>query len=172
LVENSSNSSLAKAMKSVLMDDLKDQYNDVMGSINKACFLDPRFKALPFMTNSDKNCIATSVEEAQEFTNDNNTSFDSTSTINLTYDNGPPPPKKVMKGLMSLLDDVVNSKYQVDKDAPISESDRMKAEVEREMKVVTPCVVEKKSEALFTVSSVSQKISLCPSQFCSIRTCI
>ena len=32
-----------------------------------------------------------------------------TSTINLTDDYGPPPPKKVKKGLMSLLDDVVNS---------------------------------------------------------------
>jgi len=53
-----------------------------------------------------------------------------TSTINLTVDDGPPPPKK---GLMSLLDDVVNPKSGVDEDASLSESDRMKADVEREM---------------------------------------
>ena len=39
-----------------------------------------------------------------------------TSTINLTDDDGPPPPKKAKKDLMSLLDDVVNSKSRVERE--------------------------------------------------------
>ena len=136
LVENSSDSLLAKTMKEIMMGDLKDRYDDVMSLINKACFLDPRFKALAFMTDSDKSFTIASVEdEAQELNDDDITSLDttSTSTINLTDDDdAPPPPKKAKKGLMSLLDDVVNSKSQ-DEGAPLSDSERIKAEVEREM---------------------------------------
>ena len=135
LVENSSDSSLAKTMKKIMMGDLKDRYNDVMSLINKACFLDPRFKALAFMADSDKSfTIASMEEEAQVLNDDDSTSLDtSTSTINLTDDDdAPPPSKKAKKGLMSLLDDVVNSKSQ-DEGAPLSDSERIKAEVEREM---------------------------------------
>ena len=126
LVENSSDSSLAKTMKKIMMGDLKDRYNDVMSLINKACFLDPRFKALAFMTDDDST-----------------TSLDtSTSTINLTdNDDVPPPSKKAKKGLMSLLDDVVNSKSQ-DKAAQLSDSERIKAEVEREMSNYTAIEID------------------------------
>ena len=87
------------------------------------------------MTDSDKSFTITSVEEeAQELNDDDSNSLDtSTSTINLTDDDdAPPPSKKAKKGLMSLLDDVVNSKSQ-DEGAPLSDSERIKAEVEREM---------------------------------------
>ena len=115
-------------MKKITMGDLKDRYDDIMSLINKACFLDPRFKALAFMTDSDKSFTIASVdEEAQELNDDDSTSLDtSTSTINLTDDDdAPPPSKKAKKGLMSLLDDVVNSKSQ-DEAAPLSDSERIK----------------------------------------------
>ena len=41
--------------------------------------------------------------------------------------------KKLRKAWSSLLDDVVNSKFRADEVASLSGSDRMKADVEREM---------------------------------------
>jgi len=132
LVEKSSDSSLAKTMKNILLGDLKNRYDDVMSLINKACFLDPRFKGLAFMTDSDKSFTIASVEEEAQELSSLESLDTSASTISLTDDDAPPPSKKAKKGLMSLLDDVVNSKSQ-DEAATLSGSERIKAEVEREM---------------------------------------
>ena len=106
-------------MKKILMADLKDCYDEeLLSLISKACFLDPRFKALAFMTESDRSCIAISIkEEAQDLSNDHfNTSLNvSTSTVNLiTDDEDASPPKKTQKSLMSFLNDVVCFKSQDD----------------------------------------------------------
>jgi len=66
LVEKSSDSSVVKTMKNILLGDLKNHYDDATSLINKACFLDPRFKALAFMIDSDKNFTIASVEEEEQ----------------------------------------------------------------------------------------------------------
>ena len=103
LTDSSSDSPLVKAIKKTLMADLKDHYSEmeVMSLINKACSLDPRFKSLAFLAESDKKGIINIVEkEAQELTD----------TISNANDHDQLPPTKKPKGLMSLLDDVVNCK--------------------------------------------------------------
>ena len=99
MIEKPSDSSLAKEIKKILMIDLKDRYDNIMSLINKACFLDPRFKALVFMADSDKSCTIASVkEEAQMQNNDSTSSNTSTNTVNLSDDDdGPPSPKKPQK---------------------------------------------------------------------------
>ena len=61
LIENVSDSSIAKEMKKILMADLKEHSDE--GLLNWACFLDPRFKALAFMAESDESCVAISIKE-------------------------------------------------------------------------------------------------------------
>jgi len=88
------------------------------------------------MADSDKSCTIASVkEEAQKQSNDSIRANTSTSTVNLSDDDdAPPSPKKAKKGLMSLLNGVVNSKAQNDDVALLSDTERKKAEVEREVK--------------------------------------
>ena len=50
-------------------------YDNIMSLINKACFLDPRFKALVFMADSDKSCTISLVKEEAQIQNDDSTSF-------------------------------------------------------------------------------------------------
>jgi len=99
-------------MKNILLGDLKNRYDDVMSLINKACFLDLRFKTLAFMTDSDKNFTIVSVQEEAQELSILESLDSSTSTISLTDDDAPPPSKNGKKGLMFLLDDAVNSKSQ------------------------------------------------------------
>ena len=121
LVERSSDSPLAKTIKKILMADLKDRHSEetVTSLINKACLLDPRFKALAFMIESDKSHVTALVkEEAQKFNHNDSTGStrSDTSTVNLTEDDdAAPPAKKAKNGLMSLLDDVINSKADDDR---------------------------------------------------------
>ena len=72
------------------MIDLKDRYDNIMSLINKACFLNPRFKALVFMSDSDKSCTIASVKEAQMQNDDSTSSNTSTSTVNLSDDDDAP----------------------------------------------------------------------------------
>ena len=86
-------------------------------------FLDPRFKALVFMVDSDKSCTIASVKEEAQIQNDDSTSSNtSTSTVNLSDDDDASlSPKKAKKGLMYLLDDAVSSKAQDDDVALLSD---------------------------------------------------
>jgi len=84
------------------------------------------------MTNSDKSFTISSVEEEAQELSSLESLDSSTRTISLTDDDTPPSSKRAKKGLMSLLDDVVNSISQ-DEAAPLSGSERIKAEVERGM---------------------------------------
>ena len=52
LIEKPSDSSFIKQIKQVVKSDLEDRYSDshLMMLLNKACFLDPRFKSLSFLS--------------------------------------------------------------------------------------------------------------------------
>ena len=65
LIEKPSDSSVMKQIKQVVKSDLEDRYSDphLMMLLNKACFLDPRFKSLPFLSDEDRKSVLLSVEE-------------------------------------------------------------------------------------------------------------
>ena len=114
------------------MADLTDRYNRIVNLINTACLLDPRFKALAFLAENDKKNIIKTVErEALEI----ELAHTSTSSTEAT-DHDAPPTKKPKKGLMSLLDDVINCKSKDGESgdsAQLSDTERRKTEVEKEM---------------------------------------
>ena len=92
-----------------------------MSLIKKACLLDPRFKSLAFLAESDQKGIINI--EAQELTD----------TISNANDHDQLPPTKKPKGLMSLLDNVVICKSTDSDLAQPSDIERRKTEVEKEM---------------------------------------
>ena len=55
LVDNPSDTHLKRSLKKAILADLESRYTDSSTAdlINKACFLDPRFKALSFLAESD-----------------------------------------------------------------------------------------------------------------------
>ena len=65
LVEKPSDSNIMKQIKQVVKSDLEDRYSDpnLMMLLNKACFLDPRFKSLSFLSDEDRKDVLLSVEE-------------------------------------------------------------------------------------------------------------
>ena len=65
LIEKPSDSSVTKQIKPVVMSDLEDRYSDphLMMLLNKAYFLDPRFKSLSFLSDEDRKSVLLSVEE-------------------------------------------------------------------------------------------------------------
>lgn len=54
-----------KQIKQVLKSDLEDRYSDphLMILLNKACFLDPCFKSLSFLSDKDRKSVVLSIEE-------------------------------------------------------------------------------------------------------------
>ena len=64
----------------------KDRYNGVMNLINTACLHDPRFKALAFLAENDKNIIKTIEGDALEI----ELVHASTSSTEATDHNAPP----------------------------------------------------------------------------------
>ena len=65
LIEKPSDSSVMNQIKQVVKSDLEDRYSDphLMMLLNKACFLDPRFKSLSFLSDEDRKSVLLSVEE-------------------------------------------------------------------------------------------------------------
>ena len=66
LIEQPSDkTTLTKTLKNVILTDLNSRYNDteVKNLLNKACLLDPRFKALSFLSQTEKTEIISMVEE-------------------------------------------------------------------------------------------------------------
>ena len=90
---------LAKSIKGVVLKDLESRYNDISTNqlLNKACFLDPRFKTLGFLSDQQKQTIRQQIEtEAQEM---------------ILKSSEEPPEKKrrqETKGLMLLLEEVID----------------------------------------------------------------
>ena len=100
LVSAPSDSRLKKTLKNAVLTNLKSRYTDpdVADLIDKACFLDPRFKTLSFLPESDrKRVIAAVEEEAKCF-------FVPTPE---STEQEPPQKRKKKCGLMSLLEDIV-----------------------------------------------------------------
>ena len=92
---------LQKLLKKAVLTDLKSRYNDVAVEtlLNAACFLDPRFKSLSFLTEEQRESTKAIIEiEAQEI-------------ASTTQQANEPPEKRrcqEKKDLMSLLEDVVD----------------------------------------------------------------
>ena len=65
LIEKPSNSNVIKQIKQVVKSDLEDGYSDshLMMLLNKACFLDPRFKSLSFLSEKNRKDVIHSVEK-------------------------------------------------------------------------------------------------------------
>ena len=65
LIEKASDSSVTKQIKQVVKSDLENHYCDPhhMMLLNKACFLDPRFKSLSFLSEEDRKGVLLSVEK-------------------------------------------------------------------------------------------------------------
>ena len=104
LVEKSSDGQLPKTLKYVLLTDLKARYTttELQSFLNVACFLDPRFKSMSFLSQTNKeNVIQMVKEEAEKILlglHERKASNSETSAK--------PPNKKPKRGLMSLLEDV------------------------------------------------------------------
>ena len=75
-------SRLVCMIKESICSDLQDRYNgSALDLLMKAAFLDPRFKALPFLKSEERWRIASLIEEdVEELINSNNTSTQSTET--------------------------------------------------------------------------------------------
>ena len=65
LTKKPSDDTLTKTLKSILFTDLNGHYDTIKveNLLSKACLLDPRFKALSFLPQTEKNDIISNVEE-------------------------------------------------------------------------------------------------------------
>ena len=65
LTEKPSDDNFTKTLKSIIFTDLNGRYDttEVKKLLNKACLLDPHFKALSFLPKTEKNDIISNVEE-------------------------------------------------------------------------------------------------------------
>ena len=91
-------------MKNAILIDLNNKYtqSDVIYLINKAVFLDPRFKTLSFLTDSERNGATLAEQKAIRL---------AASLVAEHVDKEPEPPPKRPKegGLTSLLDGILSS---------------------------------------------------------------
>jgi len=128
LVEDPSDKPLTKTLKCVMLTDLKDRYDSKEDLLNKACLLDPRCKALSFLPQTVKNNIINMVEEeALEIAMTPEPSPEADVEVQ------PPlvdPPVKKKKGLMSLLEDVIQS---APSDSTASDSTQKKEDIKNEI---------------------------------------
>lgn len=131
LIEKPSDKTLTKTLKNILLTDLSSRYNttEVKNILNKACLLDPRFKALSFLPQTEKNDIISMVEEeTQEL---------ALASIEAQLPLDPPAKKtkadkQEKKGLMSLLEDVIKPSGNSNT-LPSSNSTGTMAEIKKEM---------------------------------------
>ena len=103
LPESPSDPRLKKQVKSAVLAKLNVCYENT-ALLDKACFLDPRFKALSFLSQVERNAIVHTVEEELAAVAGDLDALDASS------DCAQPSPKKPKKGtLMDLLSDVLLS---------------------------------------------------------------
>jgi len=103
-------SRVKKEIKKAVKTDLENRYQDpqVEELLNKACFLDPRFKSLSFLPEVERRFIRSLLEEeAAELRQDNTWSSATESA---------PQQKKPKKGLFSLLEDLMDSTSETSDD--------------------------------------------------------
>ena len=103
----SEDSRVKKEIKKVVKTDLENRYQDpqVEEVLNKACFLDPRFKSLSFLPEAERRFIRSLVEEEAVELSQAGSEDASESTITECG----PQKKKPKKGLYSLLEDLMDS---------------------------------------------------------------
>ena len=107
LIDNPSDKPLTKTLKCVMVPDLKDCYDSKEDLLNKACLLDLHCKALSFSPQAVRNNIINMVEEEiLEIAMIPQSSPEADVEVQppLVY-----PPAKKKKGLISLLEDVIQS---------------------------------------------------------------
>lgn len=116
LVVKPTDSNVSKEIKTAVKADLENRYTnpEVQELLNKACFLDPRFKSLSFLSEEEKDQILLTIEEEAASIKD--------STSDKACENHPchskdGPVRKKPKNnskLLSLLEDVIDKPAIVD----------------------------------------------------------
>ena len=100
-------SCVKKEIKKTVKLDLESHYQDTQVGelLNKACFLNPRFKSLSFLTEEERRYIRLLLEgetaELRQVVSENTTESSATESG--------PQRKKSKKGLFSLLEDLMDS---------------------------------------------------------------
>ena len=123
LVSDMTDSSLVKAMKTAILDDLKDRYTgDILDILTKAALLDPCFKNLKFLPESDRKSAVDSLKsdfDLVHFAVERSTSIE------------PPVPKR-SKGEHKLLEFIVEFMEPASEDE-VSTEQQLEIEVSRYM---------------------------------------
>ena len=92
---------LKKSLKRAMLSNLKGRYieSSVAQLLNKACFLDPRFKSLSFLSDEDKKAVVMDVEnEAKELRHLDQGKL---SNVENDTDSAEPRPKRIKKSFVS-----------------------------------------------------------------------
>ena len=131
LIEKASDSSVMKQIKQVVKSDLEDRYSDLhlMMLLNKACFLDPRFKSLSFLSEEDRKGVLLSVEEEAAHIKTEMVSSKGESAAD-----GPGPSMKKAKQeskFLSLLADVLDNDTTLSTHADISPQETANKEIQK-----------------------------------------
>ncbi len=124
LVTSENETRLGKKMKSEMLTDLQKRYtDDAMLLLGKASFLDPRMKALPFLSSSERTKIIDSiVDDVLQIPESNETEKTNE------------PPEKRKKGehvLFKMIDDIMHSTTDEDEPTTITNLQKMRAEIQR-----------------------------------------
>jgi len=126
LIEKPTDSNIMKGIKQVVKSDLQDRYSDpdLMLLLNKACFLDPRFKSLSFLSEKDKKDVIISVEEEAAQMAPTSTTLSEVETSG--DEPGPSKKSKQDSKFLKLLEDVMDQPTQ-----NISPSDAAHKEIQK-----------------------------------------
>ena len=120
-----SDNRVAKMLRSKMLNNFQRRYDEQqMKLLNKATFLDPRFKSLMFLSDSEKSTITAEIELEIINIYSNTTQDQSTSSLEPS-----PPKKKKEYRLLKLIDDVINPSPDIQSN--ISSSDKAKQEIAR-----------------------------------------
>ena len=114
-------------LKSEMLSDLKKRYSDdLVILLSEAAFLDPRLKALPFLSSSEMKKVVESIEDDTMQVAETCGEIEPTETVT-------EPPAKRKKGehkLFNLIDDIMNSGTQ-DEQPVLTNLQKAHAEVSR-----------------------------------------
>ena len=128
LPESSSDARLKKEVKKSILMRLKECYASSSASniLDKACFLDPQFKSLTFLTQQERDSIVHQIEEEASFI-----------AVELDESSDEPSPKKSKTGgLMHLLSDVLEN--ETSEDSPVTLAERTRKEVAKYIALEPP----------------------------------
>ena len=130
---------LEKTMKTVMRANLADRYKgSVLKLLNKAAFLDPRFKALSFLPDDDRLDVIASIEAETVMVAQNIASKDTESAVSSSAESAEATEEldlplskrckvsKAEKRLLSFVDDIVKSKHR-----GTSPAEKAKAEIHK-----------------------------------------